>query len=205
MDSDRISRYIDEQRADLADLLATLTPEQWATESLCTGWTVRDVAVHLTHAGTHPARLLVEAARHGFRFNAMIAGLARRDRKTPDQVVEAVRAMVGVRRRPPGTAPADPLTDVLVHSQDIAIPLGIDRTMPIPAAVVAAERLWEMGFPFHARRRFADIEFVATDAPFTVGRGQRVSGPIKDIVLVLAGRTAGLTGLTGQTQTLALS
>ena len=35
MDDKRIWRYIDEQRADLADFLDTLTPEQWATPSLC--------------------------------------------------------------------------------------------------------------------------------------------------------------------------
>jgi len=36
------------ERTGLADELERLTPEQWATPSLCTGWTVRDVAAHLT-------------------------------------------------------------------------------------------------------------------------------------------------------------
>lgn len=92
-----------------------------------------------------------------------------------------------------------------MHGQDIAIPLGITRTMPIPAALVAAERLWGMGFPFHARRGFGDIEFVATDASFTVGQGHRISGPIQDIALVLTGRATGLAGLTGRTRALALT
>ncbi|MET0954878.1 MAG: maleylpyruvate isomerase N-terminal domain-containing protein, partial [Cryobacterium sp.] len=30
----------------VADLLATLTPEQWESQSLCAGWRVRDVAGH---------------------------------------------------------------------------------------------------------------------------------------------------------------
>ena len=50
-----------------------------------------------------------------------------------------------------------PLMDVGVHGQDNAIPLGMKRTMPIPAAVAAAERLWAMGFPFSARQRFRNI------------------------------------------------
>ena len=30
------------ERTDLADLLATLTPEQWEAQSLCERWRVRD-------------------------------------------------------------------------------------------------------------------------------------------------------------------
>ena len=37
MGDKRIWSYIDEQRADLADFLDTLTPEQWETPSLCPG------------------------------------------------------------------------------------------------------------------------------------------------------------------------
>ncbi len=36
-----------DERADLADLLATLTPAQWDAPSLCSGWRVRDVVAHM--------------------------------------------------------------------------------------------------------------------------------------------------------------
>lgn len=190
MDAAEIWAHIDEQRADLADFLDTLTADQWATPSLCPGWSVRDVAVHLTQSATPWPRMALEAVRSGFRFNAMVSRVARQDPRTPDEAVAALRAMVGVRRRPPGTAVADPLTDVLVHGQDIAIPLGIDRPMPPPPAVIAARRLWSMGFPFHARKRFAGMELRATDAEFAVGQGRLVSAPILDIVLALSGRNS---------------
>ena len=118
--------------------------------------------------------------------------MAREDQRTPEEITAAMRAMVGGRRRPPGTAVADPLMDVMVHGQDIAIPLGIERTMPIPAAVIVAERLWKMGFPFNARKRFPNVTFTATDADFSVGDGEVVRGPIQDIVMALSGRRAGL-------------
>jgi hypothetical protein len=35
------------ERAEFGHFVATLTPEQWATPSLCAGWTVRDVVVHV--------------------------------------------------------------------------------------------------------------------------------------------------------------
>jgi uncharacterized protein (TIGR03083 family) len=205
MDDKRIWGYIDEQRADLADFLDTLTSEQWATPSLCRGWTVRDVAAHVTQSTTSWERLGVAALRSGFRFNVMMSRLAREDQRTPEEITAAMRRMVGVRRRPPGTAVADPLMDAMVHGQDIAIPLGLARTMPIPAAVIVAERVWKMGFPFNARKRFANVAFHATDASFTLGRGQAVHGPIQDIVMVLGGRSAGLAGLSGDTQAIALA
>ncbi len=192
MDDTQIWAYIDEQRADLADFLDTLTPQQWATPSLCPGWTVREVAVHITQSTTNWGRLTFELARSGFRFNAVTLRMARDDRRTPQQITEALRAMVGGRRRPPGTAPADPLMDVLVHGQDIAVPLGVRRTMPIPAAVVAAERVWTMGFPFNARKRFRNVAFTATDADFRVGSGDEVRAGIQDILMTLSGRRAGL-------------
>lgn len=188
MQPDQIWRHIDEQRTDLADVLATLRPQQWNTPSPCEGWTVRDVAAHLTLPAVPATRLVIESLRSGFRFNAMIADLARRDPRTPEQLVAAIRGMVGLRRHPPGTKPIDPLMDLLVHGQDIAQPLGLARTMPMDAAVAVAERLWGMRFPFHPARQYPGVEFRATDAAFRVGHGQRLSGPIQDIVLVLAGR-----------------
>ena len=192
MDTEPVWGYIDEQRADLADFLDTLTPEQWETPSLCPDWTVRQVAAHITHSATNWGRLSFELMRSGFRFNALMSRMGREDSRTPEEITAAMRAMVGRRHRPPGTAVADPLMDVMLHGQDIAIPLGIDRTMPIPPAVIAAQRLWKMGFPFNARKRFANVAFSATDADFTVGDGEVVRGPIQDIVMVLSGRPAGL-------------
>jgi uncharacterized protein (TIGR03083 family) len=192
MDDSQIWAYIDEQRADLADFLDSLTPEQWETPSLCPGWTVRQAAAHITQSSTNWGRLSFELLRSGFRFNALTLRMARDDQRKPEEITAALRAMVGGRRRPPGTAVADPLADVLVHGQDIAVPLGLPRTMPVPAAVIAAERLWKMGFPFNARKRFPNITFTATDADFSVGDGDVVRGPIQDIVMTLSGRRAGL-------------
>jgi uncharacterized protein (TIGR03083 family) len=205
MDVDEAWRHIDQQRADLAEFLDSLSDEQWATPSLCDGWTVRDVAVHLTHSAASWPRMAWQAVRAGFRFNDMVARAARDDTSTPAEVVTTLRGMVGGRRRPPGTAVVDPLMDVLVHGQDIAIALGVDRAMPVTPAVAAAERVWGMGFPLHASTRFHGLAFTATDAPFAVGEGSAVFGPIKDILLVLAGRRAGVAGLSGDTTALALA
>jgi uncharacterized protein (TIGR03083 family) len=156
---------------------------------------VRQAAAHVTHSTTDRGRLTFELLRSGFRFNAVTLRMGREDQRPPQEITAALRAMVGGRRRPPGTAAADPLMDVLVHGQDIAVPLGLERTMPIPAAVVAAERVWKMGFPFYARlcaQAFSNTTFTATDADLKVGSGDEVRGRIQDIVMTLSGRRAGL-------------
>ena len=188
MDSDTVWRHIDEQRADLANLLDGIEPERWSTPSLCEGWTVREVAAHITHSQLPMARMLFEVLRSGFRFNAMIHRAAVQDKQSPAELTAALRAMRGSRKRPPGTSELDPLLDVLIHTQDIAVPLGIDRPMPADAAAAAAQRVWGMGFPFRAQRRIRGVELAATDADFRVGHGHRVEAPIRDILMLLAGR-----------------
>ncbi|OHT87026.1 maleylpyruvate isomerase family mycothiol-dependent enzyme [Mycobacteroides saopaulense] len=194
MDDDVMWGHIDAGRAGVADMLSSLSPEQWSTPSLCDGWTVRDVAVHLTQAHMGLGQFLSVAVRSGFRFNTMIRRAAQDEAMGPEQIVGALRAMVGSRRKAPG---AFPLLDVIVHTQDIAVPLGIDRPMPPDAAVDSAQRLWGMRFPLHLARASRGLSFRATDCEFTIGQGPEVSGPMRDIVLVLSGRQAGLAGLSG--------
>ncbi|WP_283608590.1 maleylpyruvate isomerase family mycothiol-dependent enzyme [Mycolicibacterium poriferae] len=191
MDTGTVWRHIDTQRGELADLLDDLDsadPDCWQTPSLCTGWTVRHVAAHLTHSTLPMPRMLAEAARSGFRFDALVNRMAVGDRRQASEIAANLRGVVGSRRHPPGTTAEDPLADVLVHTQDICIPLGIDRPMPTAAAVVAAKRVWQRGFPFHARRRFAGVRLVDSDADFAVGQGRVVEMPIRELLLLLTGR-----------------
>ncbi|MYR04999.1 maleylpyruvate isomerase family mycothiol-dependent enzyme [Gordonia sp. SID5947] len=189
MESDAIWGHIDEQRLSLADLIESLGADQLATPSLCSGWTVRDVAVHLTHSHTRAGRVLFEAAKSGFRFDAMVRRLAIEDRADAHTVAIRLRSMVGSRRHPIGTTELEPLLDTLVHGQDIAVPLGIDRHMPADAAAAAAHRVWAMRFPFHPRRDHRGIRFVATDSALDLGHGQVVEAPTRDILMLFAGRT----------------
>ncbi|MCB1286110.1 MAG: maleylpyruvate isomerase family mycothiol-dependent enzyme [Mycobacterium sp.] len=188
MNADEIWAAVDAQRRSLADLLEGLTAEQWTAPSLCDGWRVRDVAAHLTHSHMPPGRMLVEALKSGFRFDPMIRRLAVEDTRSQPEIVAALRGMVGSRRKVPGTSVQQPLIEVLVHGQDIAVPLGIDLPMPPDAAVEAAKRLAGMNFPLKARQRLDGTRLVAADADFAAGKGSGVTAPIRDIVMVLAGR-----------------
>ena len=193
MDSDTVWRHIDEQRGVVADMLDGIDDAQSSTPSLCEGWTVRDVAAHLTQSHMSKPRMVIEAVRSSFRFNAMVHRVAKEDTRSPAQLATALRGMRGSRKRPPGTTVCDPLMDVLVHSQDIAVPLGIDLPMPADAAAAAAQRLWGMRFPLNPQRRLRGVELVATDTDFRVGTGRIVEAPIRDILMLLAGRPVRIT------------
>ena len=129
MNTDEIWRYIDDQRAGLADLLESLTP---SSGSPCRCARVAGARCRrASHAFTDgPRPVVVEALKSGFRFDPMINRLALEDNRSQAEIVAALRAMVGSRKHIVGTKPLDPLTDVLVHGQDITVPLGIDRPMP---------------------------------------------------------------------------
>jgi uncharacterized protein (TIGR03083 family) len=198
MNIDDVWQSIDAERADLADLLDDLTPAEWETPSLCDAWLVRDVAIHLTQAHAGVGTVLIGAVRARGRFDRMIRDSALRAAPLPAaECARRLRAMVGSRRTAPFITPMEPLIDVLVHGRDITIPLDRTRPMPITAAAAAAQRVWDVGFPFRARRRLAGCRLAATDADWAVGSGAPVEGPIADLLLLATGRRSALDRLTG--------
>lgn len=199
---DAVWAVIDAERLSLADLLEDLSPEEWVHPSLCSEWRVCDVAAHLALAHTGPVRAVLGMVRARGNFDRMIADTARRHATVPQrQVVAEIRAMAGSRRLAAGVTYLEPLVDVLAHGQDIAVPLGRPRPMPVEATATAATRVWTMPWPlstaFRARARFSGLELVASDIDWSVGEGAKVEGPIEALFLLLTGRTVLLGELSG--------
>ena len=135
MDVDAVWAAIHQQRLELADLLDDLSSDEWDHPSLCTGWRVRDVAAHLALAHTGPGRAALELIRAGGSLPRLIRTTAVRHAALPtERIVAEIRGMAGSRRRAVGVSPLEPLLDVLVHGQDVAVPLGRPRAMPVDAA-----------------------------------------------------------------------
>ena len=199
MDRDESWRVIDEQRVALADLLDSLSPAEWETPSLCTGWRVRDVAAHLSIAATMPtSEALGAAVRARGSFDRMIHDTAvTRAARPTRQIVADLRGIVGSRRLAPTTFWRDPLLDILVHGQDIVRPLGRSVEARPAAAAVAAEWAWLRRFPFFPSRRLRGARLVADDVEWSRGSGAEVRGPVTSLLLLSTGRRAGLDDVTG--------
>ena len=199
MDVERSWEVITAERRSLADLLEGLTPEQWETPSLSVGWRVRDVAAHLTSVGSppSPATMLAEAWRARGNFHRLNHDYAVRRAQAPTTAIVAdLREHADSRQLPVVTSYRNVLFDILVHGQDIAVPLGIQREMPLYAAKAGAERVWTMGWPFWAKRKLRGIRLVATDVDWAAGSGEEVRGPIASLLLILTGRPEGLASVT---------
>jgi len=205
VDRDESWQVIDRHRATIADLLESLSPEQWESPSLCPGWRVRDVGAHLSLAATAGAgevlRAAVAARGNPDRMIRDVS-IARGQRPTM-QIVSDLRGIIGSRKLAPTTFWRDPLLDILVHAHDIARPLGIAVETPPDAALVAAEWAWQRRFPFFPGRRLRGFRLVADDVDWARGSGEEVNGPIASLLLLSTGRAAGLDDLDAKPGALA--
>lgn len=122
--------------------------------------------------------------------------------RSPEDILAAFDRCRDSRHHPVGTSRWEPLVDVLVHTQDIALPLGLGHTMPLSAARAAADRVWSVPFPFFARRRLRRFRLTADDVDWSAGSGPDVRGPISALLLLLTGRDASLSQLEGDGVTL---
>ena len=191
MDREHSWQVITEQRLGLASMLDGLSDAEWEQPSLCAGWRVRDVAAHVAMAPQVPGlgSMLADGVRARGSFHRLNHDVAVRyaGRPTRDIIVE-LRTFAGSRRLPVVTNYRNILFDILVHTQDIAIPLSRDYPMPSEAARAGANRVWTMGWPFWARRRLRGLRMMATDTDWSVGAGVELGGPIAMLLLLLTGR-----------------
>jgi uncharacterized protein (TIGR03083 family) len=200
MDQEQSWWVIEQERLSLADLLETLTDAEWDLPSLCDGWRVKDVAAHVALAPQPPNAwgMLVEGFRAHGSFHKLNHDVSVRHANRPGaDLVGELRQRAASRRLPKVTNYRNILYDILVHGQDIAIPLGRQREMPKEAARAGADRVWTMGWPFWARHRLKGFRLTATDVDWTAGRGEDVHGPIDAVLLLLTGRTVSLPRLSG--------
>ncbi|MGV9610828.1 maleylpyruvate isomerase family mycothiol-dependent enzyme [Nocardia xishanensis] len=160
MTTEHIWRAVATERATLAELLTSLPEAAWDHASLCADWRVRDVVAHvILSARPNLGSILVNLIRARGDLHRLIRDTAVRHarRRTTGQLLAELRDSVDARIAALGTTPADRLMDVLVHGQDIALPLGIERTMPVAAARAGIQRVWEVGAPFHAREKLGGL------------------------------------------------
>lgn len=186
------------ERAALAADLTALTDEQWASASLCPGWSVRDVLGHMTAtAKMTPGKFFAAFAGSGFRFNEMTAKLvAGEATATPAEGLTEFRGQLTATTHPPGPAESM-LGESVIHSEDIRRPLGITRDYPPEAVIRVADFFKGSNLLIGSKKRIAGLRLRATDAEWSTGTGPEVAGPVLSLVLAMTGRRAALDDLSG--------
>lgn len=188
------------ERRSLADLLDTLTPQQWASPSLCGAWSVQEVAVHLTSGPSTSILTFLGAmvrARGSFdRANELL--VARRSDVEPAQVTAWLREYAEHRFTPPTMDWHAPLTDLRIHTQDIVVPLGLDAGVSVePWREVLDFLVSPASARGFAPKGRPGLACTATDLDWSGGEGAAVTGQAAALATVLCGRAALLDELEG--------
>lgn len=188
-------------RRRLADLLDGLGADEWATPSACEGWSVRDVVAHLV--AWDRALLIHEPQFWPVNLARFVVAFAAEDRfnhraiaKAPATGAELATVFRTQLQQSSHwlwdrVAPGAQLAEYVVHTEDIARPLG--RTVEhdeatLRAALAAVKRIPGIG----AKRRLVQHRWIATDIDWAggvaTGTGPPRKGPAIDVLLGLTGR-----------------
>ena len=184
------------ERADLAQFLAELTPQQWAAPSLCVGWTVKDVVAHVvSYEELGFGGLLARFAR-GWIVRANQVGVDDFAALSTDELLDILNRHLSPSGLTAGFGGMIGFVDGTVHHQDIRRALKRPRVIP-------AERLLRVlplipGNPrLGAGRRIRGLRLTATDVDWIHGSGPEVSGPGEALMMAMTGRPAALSDLAG--------
>ena len=187
------------ERKSLASDMTGLPSERWSAESLCTGWTVRDVLAHMTAtAKVTPANFFPKLIGSGLNFGRMQSkDIAAESGASPSDTLVRFESVLTSTKRPPGP-PASMLGETIVHSEDIRRPLGIQHDYPIEAVVQVADFYKGSNLILGTKRRINGLRLRATDVDWSHGSGPEVSGPMLSLLIAMTGRKAVLNDLSGE-------
>ncbi|SEH73556.1 TIGR03083 family protein [Mycolicibacterium rutilum] len=191
-----LMRMAYDERADLADLLADLTPQEWAHPSLCTRWTVKDVVAHVISYEGLGALGLARRFAKGWVVRANQVGVDELSALSTDELLDGLRSHLRPSGLTAGFGGMIALVDGTVHHQDIRRALHRPRTIPADRLV----RILPL-IPGNARlgagRRIRGLTLRATDVDWTHGSGPEVTGPGEALMMAMTGRPAALDDLSG--------
>jgi uncharacterized protein (TIGR03083 family) len=190
--------HIHRGRAELADTIESLTPDQWQTPSLCAGWNVGAMAAHLlSSAEQTPGHFMSAMLISGFSFNrAMQRDIDARADLSSQQIATRLRQRTTTTNKPPAPAVAM-LGEVVVHGEDLRRPLGLSTPVDADAANACLDMYTKASFPVGGKKRIGGLRLVSTDTGWTWGDGPEVTGPAMSLLLAMTGRPAGLADLSG--------
>jgi uncharacterized protein (TIGR03083 family) len=184
------------ERADLAEFLATLTPQDWQAPTLCTRWSVKDVVAHVISYEELGALGLLKRFAKGWVVRANQVGVEEFAALTPQQLLEFLRGHLEPHGLTAGFGGMIALVDGTIHHQDIRRALNRPRVVP-PDRLARILPLVPSNPRLGAGLRIRGLRLRATDVEWTHGDGPDVTGPGEALLLAMTGRPAALADLDG--------
>lgn len=199
MKTPEIWTSIHSERSHMVETLKGLSADQWATPSLCAGWTVQETAGHILAAAEQtPGAFYKELIAARFKFDVFTDRAAKRlGALGPATIIERLQARTTTTNHPPAPVLAM-LGEIVVHGDDIRRPLGIPHKAPEEALAAVADSYKKSNLLLGSKRRIAGLGLRASDADWKTGDGPEVTGPLASLVLAMTGRKEALGDLTGE-------
>ncbi|PQZ95810.1 hypothetical protein CQ018_00455 [Arthrobacter sp. MYb227] len=195
---DQLWSMIQAERTGLAEDLAGISNAQWNLQSLCTNWTIQQTLAHLSAAASiGPFRWFTSVA--GARFDFDLHNRRRLDEhlgSSPHETLQRFTQIIPSQVAPFGATEAW-LGEVIVHAQDIRVPLGLERQPSIDARTAVARFYAAKDFAVPSKKNSTGLRLESTDGTFTTGTGPVVSGSTMDLVMAMAGREIFVDRLIG--------
>lgn len=187
-----------DERTDLAEFLATLTPDQWEAPTLCELWRVRDVVAHIySYEDLGFGRLAARMMRAGLNGDrARAVGVAEHSSKSPQELVAMARDHIQPKGLTSMMGGRIALTDGMIHHQDIRRPFGMLREIPTDRLIAALDTA-KTAPTIGAAKRIKGLTLTGTDIDWTTGDGPVVEGAGEALLMAIAGRRGIVSELTG--------
>ena len=181
----------------VGDGLDTLTAVQWASPSLCEGWSVKDTIAHLVwRIGTPSMRLATDilrasvAGRHAnpiHSFDDIARGIA--DSGGTDELRRELRAIAADKAAGHGRTNPGELVEAVVHGYDALHSLGIKLPFD-PGTTHAVATTSALTAKREVRAVLRNRTLVAEDAGWRIGHGSEILADAASVILFLNGRKA---------------
>ncbi len=201
--NDELYAAVTAGRLRIAALVEGLDEEQYRARTLCAGWTPHEVTAHLLQPMlVGLGSFVLVSLRYRGDTNRAVDHVTRRlARRTRTEVVALLRKHAADRVSPPRVGPWGQLAETSLHLRDIVRPLGL--TGPHADATDAD---WELLLGYLTSPavppalvppgRMDGLRLVGPGGR-TWGNGAEVLGSLEALAMVLTGRTAALTDVTG--------
>ena len=130
------------ERRRLADDLETLADDQWRTQSQCDAWSVEEVAAHtITPFDVSSPRFVFTMLKNRGNLDKTMLQLAAKVNAANSRadIIAKLRANADSRWTPPKTGAEVPLSEIVVHGQDIRRAVGLSHKIPAETIALALD------------------------------------------------------------------